>query len=1054
MADDDTAKGGGEVKNNSNPDENKPTVYGDYELVKPIGKGKFAVVYRAKRISDGEIVALKRINVDTIDDKARDKCLKEVKLLQSLDHPNVIKYLDSFITDNDLVIVVEWAAAGDLKRQLRKAQERGIGFEERVIWKYFSQMVNAMQHLRERRIMHRDLKPANIFLTLDGTVKIGDLGLSRELSEQTIQAHSKVGTPLYMSPEVLRGDGYDFKSDVWSLGCMLYELTMLKSPFKSEGLNLYSLFQKISHGDYSPLPENYSEELRNLAYVMIATKSEDRPEIGDVCVIANKMKKQTTEIYNIEKAKKQAMSASQKLDDDKQSRPVSAVNDDEAKVNNKIFPSDMKSDSKSSKNNIVIYPSFKNEIDKEDNNNTESKTENDYVSILHPKLNAHERKQKELSHKSEKKESSLAQKTPLLTTKSPPTTTKSSPTSGKSSSPSHPAIITPRNVTQDKISPPNQTTIQASLPSNLSASGEYSVDTMKQHTIILKESYSSESKRDSKDPPSITTNNNTTINNTAINNSKDNNDKINNNLPSSLKSKQVTKNNSNNNSNYTSKNSKSNNKNLDIPIKINKAISKPPPPTVVYGKTDKNNDNSIKNNNDKVKSSNIKKEIKYTDNKEDFDDKDRFIKSDNNILVGDMELDAFADQDQGLDNTVRKRSINDDRTKFKNTSSAFAIMDVLYGKLIVLGYPISGNKINNTKYVNKKSNNNENELLPFHFACDLNILGKVAGYVNENNKQPHQYFQFRLMTKVTIWLCDKLNDINVTSITSFADKIDLDNDTPSMVAKQLILAAQASGVSSTKLADITPSVLTVGYGEKVCQFLLVLIDQLIVSSKHKAEPLVRETPEQGNDAADIDKLDSDNEDIQETSVNIDDNVDDTNTSRVIDGSSVLAGSLILGNVDSNLWREETERVSVALITATNNNNNNNDGWVEHIKLMKDYTNKEIQLNSSTLNNSALILSNLKTLQHDLRSDLIDLKKCERSLNLKEEYIKLSNTYNTYYIEKNEIEEKLSLYSSNIEKYNEQILELDDKIEILNNQIQAKDGNGDGNETVSIYIYTT
>ena len=106
-------------------------IYGDYEIIKPIGKGKFAVVYRAKRISDGQPVALKRISVDTIDSKSREKCLKEVGLLQSLDHPNIIRYLDSFITDNDLVIIVEWAAAGDLKRQLRKAQERETHKRER-----------------------------------------------------------------------------------------------------------------------------------------------------------------------------------------------------------------------------------------------------------------------------------------------------------------------------------------------------------------------------------------------------------------------------------------------------------------------------------------------------------------------------------------------------------------------------------------------------------------------------------------------------------------------------------------------------------------------------------------------------------------------------------------------------------------------------------------------------------------------------------------------------------------------------------------------------------
>ena len=97
----------------------------------------------------------------------------------------------------------------------------------------------------------------------------------------------------YMAPEVLHGDGYDFKSDIWSLGCLLYELTVLKSPFKSEGLNLYSLFQKISQGDYQPLPEKYSQELRILAYSMIATKSEDRPDIADVCVRASALRQLT-----------------------------------------------------------------------------------------------------------------------------------------------------------------------------------------------------------------------------------------------------------------------------------------------------------------------------------------------------------------------------------------------------------------------------------------------------------------------------------------------------------------------------------------------------------------------------------------------------------------------------------------------------------------------------------------------------------------------------------------------------------------------------------------
>ena len=281
-----------------------PVIIRNYEIVKPIGKGKFAIVYNARKIDSGETVAFKRISVNMMDEKSREKCLKEVRLLQSLNHPNIIQYMDSFIEANDLIIIVEWAAAGDLKRQLRKMIEKKSHFEERIIWKYFAQICDAIQHMHMKRIMHRDLKPANIFLTLDGIVKVGDLGLSRELSENTIQAHSKVGTPLYMSPEVLRGDGYGFASDIWSLGCLLYELANLKSPFKSEGLNLYSLFQKISRGEYELLPETYTEELRQLAYSMITIQPEDRPSIDTVCSKANQMR--TATANDKVKAKKKA----------------------------------------------------------------------------------------------------------------------------------------------------------------------------------------------------------------------------------------------------------------------------------------------------------------------------------------------------------------------------------------------------------------------------------------------------------------------------------------------------------------------------------------------------------------------------------------------------------------------------------------------------------------------------------------------------------------------------------------------------------------------------
>jgi len=256
----------------------------DFEIVKPLGKGKFSIVYMAKRLSDGLMCALKKINIfDMMVPKQREKCLKEVRLLQSLNHTNIVKLLTSFIDDNELFIIVEWAEKGDLKRLIRRASSNGTNFKESDIWEYSKQLTGALDHMHKKRIMHRDLKPANIFVSLNGSLKLGDLGLGRFFSSQTLEAFSKVGTPLYMSPEVLHGAGYDMRSDVWSLGCVVYELAMLRSPFKSDQqLSLYDLFVRISKGQYPPLPETLSAEFRALVDHMLQISPAKRPDCAQV----------------------------------------------------------------------------------------------------------------------------------------------------------------------------------------------------------------------------------------------------------------------------------------------------------------------------------------------------------------------------------------------------------------------------------------------------------------------------------------------------------------------------------------------------------------------------------------------------------------------------------------------------------------------------------------------------------------------------------------------------------------------------------------------------
>ncbi len=175
---------------------------------------------------------------------------------------------------------MDYADGGDLYARIAQQRKLGHGFDEEQILDWFLQICLALKHIHSKRILHRDLKTQNIFLTSKGDVKIGDFGIARVLQNTYDVAQTAIGTPYYLSPEICQERPYNQKSDIWSVGCILYELLTLRHAF--DGNSMKSLVYKILKGVPPPISEVYSPEIRGMVSEMLTKDPAKRPSIRQI----------------------------------------------------------------------------------------------------------------------------------------------------------------------------------------------------------------------------------------------------------------------------------------------------------------------------------------------------------------------------------------------------------------------------------------------------------------------------------------------------------------------------------------------------------------------------------------------------------------------------------------------------------------------------------------------------------------------------------------------------------------------------------------------------
>ena len=223
---------------------------GDFDIDRKVGSGSFAKVYRATHQRTKRIVAIKAVDKRKLNVKHQQNLESEIKIMRRFQHRNLVRLLGTYSGPRHMYLVMEYCGGGDLASAIRRY---GPLPEQPTVCRLMGQLAAGLQFLWTRNLIHRDIKPQNILMTggLDSTLKIADFGFARYLGAASL-AQTACGSPLYMAPEVLRRETYNGKADLWSVGCVMFEMLAKETPFT--GFDQTELLRNVERGRRAALP--------------------------------------------------------------------------------------------------------------------------------------------------------------------------------------------------------------------------------------------------------------------------------------------------------------------------------------------------------------------------------------------------------------------------------------------------------------------------------------------------------------------------------------------------------------------------------------------------------------------------------------------------------------------------------------------------------------------------------------------------------------------------------------------------------------------------------